>query len=98
MTFAIVGDFEDTAFCWRTQASTWPDPEEGILLASGAGALGVRLGKTIVQDSSPVFRPEIGIDEEADVDFMQSTVGLVWRALVFWMILLLLLTLSRLVG
>ena len=98
MTFAIVGDFEDTAYCWRTQASSWPDPEEGVLLASGAGALGVRLGMTIVQDSTPVFRPEIGMDEAADVDFLQSTVGLVWRALVFWMILLLLLTLSHLVG
>ena len=98
MTFAIVGDFEDTAYCWRTQAQSWPDPEEGILLASGAGALGVRLGMTVVLDSSPVFRPEIGIDEEADVNFMQSTVGLVWRALVFWLIMLLLLTLSNLVG
>jgi cobalamin biosynthesis protein CobD/CbiB len=98
MTFAIVGDFEDTAYCWRTQAASWPNPEEGILLASGAGALGVRLGSTIVQDSSPVFRPEIGIDEAADEDFMQSAVGLVWRALVFWMILLLLLSLASLVG
>lgn len=98
ITFAIVGDFEDTVYCWRTQAQNWPDPEEGILLASGAGALGVRLGMTIVQDSSPLYRPEIGMDEQADIDFMQSTIGLVWRALVFWMILLLLLSLSRLVG
>jgi cobalamin biosynthesis protein CobD/CbiB len=98
MTFAIVGDFEDTVYCWRTQAKSWPDPEAGIVLASGAGALGVRLGLTVVQDSSPVFRPEIGMDEAADVDFMQSAIGLVWRALVFWMILLLLLSLARLVG
>jgi adenosylcobinamide-phosphate synthase len=98
MTFAIVGDFEDTVYCWRTQAQNWPDPEAGIVLASGAGALGVRLGLTIVQDSSPVYRPEIGMDEEADVDFMQSAVGLVWRALVFWLVLLSLLTLASLVG
>jgi cobalamin biosynthesis protein CobD/CbiB len=98
MTFAIVGDFEDTAYCWRTQAQSWPDPEEGIVLTSGAGALGVRLGSTIVQDSSPVLRPEIGMDEEADADFMQSATGLVWRALVFWLVLLLLLSLARLVG
>jgi cobalamin biosynthesis protein CobD/CbiB len=98
ITFAIVGDFEETVYCWRTQSQNWPDTEEGIVLASGAGALGVRLGMTIVQDSSPVYRPEIGIAEAADVDFMQSTIGLVWRALVFWMILLLLLSLSRLVG
>jgi adenosylcobinamide-phosphate synthase len=98
MTFAIVGDFEDTAYCWRTQAQSWPDPEEGIVLTSGAGALGVRLGSTVVLDSSPVLRPEIGMEEEADADFMQSATGLVWRALVFWLVLLLLLTLARLVG
>ncbi|TXT27451.1 MAG: adenosylcobinamide-phosphate synthase [Gallionellaceae bacterium] len=97
-TFAIVGDFEDTVYCWRTQAQSWPDPEAGIVLASGAGALGVRLGQHIPQGGLPLDRPEMGIGEEADADFMQSTVGLVWRALVFWMILLLLLGLASLAG
>ena len=97
-TFAIVGDFEDTVYCWRTQAQSWPDPEAGILLASGAGAIGVRLGLPIPQGGLPLDRPELGIGEEADAEFMQSTVGLVWRALVFWMIILLLLGLATLVG
>lgn len=98
ITFAIVGDFEDTAYCWRNQAESWPDPEAGILLASGAGALGVRLGQTIVQDQQPVFRPEIGIGDEADVDYMQSAIGLVWRAMVFQLVALLLLTVANLLG
>ncbi|MDX8398954.1 MAG: CobD/CbiB family protein [Gallionellaceae bacterium] len=98
MTFAIVGDFEETAYCWRTQAQSWPDPEAGIILASGAGALGVRLGMTLVQDSSPVYRPDIGMEQAADVDVMQSAVGLVWRALVFWLFLLLLLSMASQVG
>jgi adenosylcobinamide-phosphate synthase len=98
ITFAIVGDFEDTVYCWRTQAKSWPDPEAGIVLASGAGALGVRLGLPIPQGGLPLSRPELGIGDEADADFMQSTVGLVWRALVFWMILLLLLGMATLVG
>jgi adenosylcobinamide-phosphate synthase len=98
ITFAIVGDFEDTAYCWRNQAESWPDPEAGILLASGAGALGVRLGQTIVQDQQPVFRPEIGIGDEADVDYMQSAIGLVWRAMVFQLLALLLLTVANLLG
>ena len=98
ITFAIVGDFEDTVYCWRTQAQSWPDPEAGIVLASGAGALGVRLGQAIPQGGLPLDRPELGIGDEADADFMQSAVGLVWRALVFWMILLLLLSLATLVG
>lgn len=97
-TFAVVGDFEDTAYCWRTQAASWPDPEAGILLASGAGALGVRLGMPIPQGGLPLDRPELGIGDEADADFMQSTVGLVWRSVVFWLILLALLTLANLLG
>jgi adenosylcobinamide-phosphate synthase len=98
VTFAIVGNFEDTIYCWRTQAASWIDPEAGILLASGAGALGVRLGQAIMQDQQPVFRPELGIGDEADTDYMQSAIGLVWRAMVFQLLALLLLTVANLLG
>jgi adenosylcobinamide-phosphate synthase len=42
--FAVVGDFEDAVYCWRTQARAWADPYMGVVLAAGAGAMGVRLG------------------------------------------------------
>ena len=98
LTFAIVGNFEDTIYCWRTQASNWPDKEAGILLASGAGSLGVRLGMAIPQGGLPLDRAELGVGDDADVDFMQSTIGLVWRSIVFMLILLLLMTLANLLG
>jgi adenosylcobinamide-phosphate synthase len=98
ITFAIVGDFEDTIYCWRTQAAGWPDPEAGILLASGAGALGVRLGMPLPQGGVLEDREELGIGDDADADFMQSAIGLVWRSVVFWMVLLLLLTLASFQG
>jgi adenosylcobinamide-phosphate synthase len=97
-TFAIVGDFEDTVYCWRTQASNWPDKEAGILLASGAGALGVRLGMPIPQGGLLLDRAELGVGDEADADFMRSTIGLVWRSVVFMLIFLSLLTLASLLG
>ncbi|MBU0622995.1 MAG: CobD/CbiB family protein [Gammaproteobacteria bacterium] len=97
-TFAIVGNFEDTAYCWRNQAADWPDPEAGILLAGGAGALGAKLGQTIVLDGQPSFRPEIGTGDDADVDIMQSAIGLVWRALLFQLFMLLMLTVANLLG
>lgn len=102
--FAIVGDFEDAIYCWRTQADKWPERGSGygagigIVLASGAGALGVRLGMPVVEAGEIADRAEIGTGDEADVDFMQSAVGLVWRALVLWLLLLLLLGLATLVG
>lgn len=100
--FAVVGNFEDAVYCWRTQADKWPDrvlgSGIGIVLASGAGALGVRLGMPYVEAGEIADRFEMGIGADADVDFMQSAVGLVWRALLLWLLLLLLLGLASLVG
>lgn len=96
--FAIVGDFEDAVYCWRTQPAQWPDRDLGIVLASGAGALGVQLGRPVVDGSEVSDRAELGLGDPPDVDFMQSAVGLVWRATVLWMLLLFLLGLASQVG
>lgn len=96
--FAIVGDFEDAVHCWRTQASQWPDRDLGIVLASGAGALGVQLGMPLVDGGEVTDRAALGLGDPPDADSMQSAVGLVWRATVLWMLLLLLLGLASLVG
>jgi len=98
LSFAVVGDFEDAVYCWRNQAQRWPDPVCGILLASGAGALGVRLGMPLREDGDISDRPELGLGDEADVDFMQSTIGLVWRTLVMALFLLALLWIASWVG
>lgn len=95
VAFAIVGDFEDAAHCWRTQADSWPDHNEGILLAAGAGALGVRIGQPIQESGEIVDRPELGTGDEAEIEYLQSFVGLVRRTLVLCVIGLLVLGLSR---
>ena len=95
VTFAIVGDFEDAIYCWRTQARQWPSPLEGILFTSGAGALGCTIGGSLTGPTGePEFRPELGLGEVADADIMVSAIGLVWRALLVWLVLLLLITLA----
>ncbi|HTH94886.1 MAG TPA: CobD/CbiB family protein [Rhodocyclaceae bacterium] len=97
--FAIVGDFEDAIYCWRSQAQTWVADAYGILLASGAGALGVRLGLPLHDDAGDLGdRPELGLGDDADVDFLQSTIGLVWRTLLLFMFVLTLFWLGSLVG
>lgn len=100
LSFAIVGDFEDAAFCWRTQAKAWSEQEggehAGIILASGGGALGVLLGGPLpVAGGEPELRPELGLSEQPDADLLPSAVGLVWRALVLWLLLVLLMTLAN---
>ena len=97
-SFSIVGNFEDAIYCWRTQAVLWPDRSSAILLSSGGGALGVRLGMPIHESGEIVDRPELGQGDEADADHMQSTVGLVWRALLVCLFMLALLGLAGWVG
>jgi cobalamin biosynthesis protein CobD/CbiB len=93
--FAVVGDFEDAIYCWRTQAAAWPDPHLGIVLAAGAGALGVKLGMPLTEVEGLQPRPELGLGEAADAAFLDSTVGLLWRALVLWVFVLIVLSLAR---
>ncbi|KON79937.1 CobD/CbiB family protein [Azoarcus sp. PA01] len=97
-SFSVVGDFEDALFCWRTQAMLWGEKASGILIAAGAGALGVRLGMPVHESGEIVERPEMGVGAEADADYMQSTVGLVWRALVLCLLMLALVVIAGWVG
>ncbi|MEH0165998.1 CobD/CbiB family protein [Paucibacter sp. JuS9] len=110
--FAIVGNFEEAVNAWRRDASLWMHANEGIILASAAGALGVQLGGRaapgVTPDRSKTF--ESGSDADAtgaagstqgaplQLGHLQSVVGLVWRSVVLWMLLLALLTLANLVG
>ena len=93
--FAVVGDFEDAIYCWRTQAPAWPDPNLGIVLASGAGALGVKLGMPLMEVEGLQPRPELGLGDAADAPHLDSTVGLLWRALVLWVFVLIVVSLVR---
>ena len=92
--FAMTGNFMGAIECWREQAASWRSHSQGILLAAAAGALGVKLGGVLHEDSGIVYRPPIGDGDDADVDYMQAAVGLIWRALVLWLFMILLATIA----
>ncbi len=104
IAFAVVGNFEDAIYAWRNFAHRWKNESEGIILASGGGAIGVRLGSpeenavvlpmdaALVDSAAP--EPEIIPGEPASIRSLQSAVGLVWRALLLWMFLLLILSMA----
>jgi adenosylcobinamide-phosphate synthase len=109
VAFAVVGNFEDAIYAWRNFADRWADESKGIILAAGGGAMGVRLGTPA--ENAPQLLPvdaatvdlsdsetEVLPGEEPSVRALQSTVGLVWRALLLWMMLLLLLSGAVLLG
>lgn len=85
LTYAIAGNFEDATFCWRTQSGAWPEPEDGVVLAAGAGAMGVKLGQPLTVAGTPLWRPELGTGQPPDADSIDSGVSMIWRGLTIWL-------------
>ena len=110
--FAVVGNFEEAINCWRRDAGLWKYPNEGIILAAAAGAVGVQLGGSaapgVTPDRSKTFEAGASPDSVGaegstpglppEFGHLRSVVGLVWRSVVLWMLLLALLSLANLVG
>ena len=86
LTYAIAGNFEDATYCWRTQAPAWLEPEDGVVLAAGAGAMGVRLGQSVSIGGETVWRPELGTGQAPDADCIDSAISMIWRGLVIWLV------------
>ena len=85
----------------------------GIILAATSGAVNVRLGGVALQatfeanspvgfsaDDKPMLdgTTQTTLGREPEVAHLRSIVGLVWRSVVLWMVLLALLTLAKLLG
>lgn len=94
-SFSVAGNFEDAAYCWRMQARSWGHGSEGVIMASGAGALGVKLGGALREYGMRHQRPEVGIGAEVEVEDLRSIVGLIWRTLALWLLLLFVVSLAR---
>jgi adenosylcobinamide-phosphate synthase len=87
---------------------------DGLILAATSGAVNVRLGgealkAAFASEASPGFQvngaeagepvaTESTPGREPEIAHLRSIVGLVWRSVVLWMVLLALLTLARLLG
>ena len=110
LSFAVVGSFEDAIDSWRNFEPRFDGDNDGILLAATAGAVNIRLGKGAGVAASPVDGghtvPEGNSDrllasasgQTPELAHLAVIVGLVWRTVVMWMVLLALLTLARLLG
>lgn len=107
--FAVVGNFEDAIYAWRNFADRWMHETTGIILTAGGGAMGVRLGtpaetavnvlpsETLAADAT-AFEADVVPGDTPSLRALQSTVGLVWRSLLLWMLLLLLVSIAAWLG
>ncbi len=95
--FAVVGSFEDAIDSWRNHANRHGPLNDGVLLAATAGALNVALGID-AGAQEPVGESALPRRPLPELGHLRAVVGLVWRSVVMWMVLLALLTLARLLG
>ena len=107
--FAIVGSFEDAIDVWRNHAMRFADRNDGVILAATAGAIGVRLGGASLRPLSAETVPQPATapgaeagdglpGEAARTAHFTQVVGLVWRTVALWLLLLVLLTLAHVLG
>lgn len=98
--FAIVGNFEDAVYCWRGAiASGTATDSRTLLLASGGGALGLRIAEPVLE--ARWAEGEQGFEwpgAEPDAGSLRSAVGLVWRSVVLWISLFAMLTIATWLG
>ena len=109
LSFAMVGSFEEAIDNWRVYAQRFPNDNDGVILAATAGAINVRLGGEALRRRDAGYGEE-GADaqwesgsdstpgREPEMAHLRSVVGLVWRSVVVWLLLLALLTFARLLG
>lgn len=110
ISFAVVGSFEEAIDGWRNYETRFSADNDGIILAATAGAVNIRLGGTAGMAGFSVDEAQVTPTEPAamssetapgqtpELAHLAVIVGLVWRTVVLWMLLLALLTLARLLG
>ncbi|WP_180683666.1 CobD/CbiB family protein [Tepidicella baoligensis] len=95
LAFAVVGNFEEAIANWRQErpASAGND---AVLLAATAGAINVRLGGQLAGAGSADDAGWEGASSRApQLAHLASVVGLVWRSVLLWLLLLALGMLAR---
>ena len=90
LAFAVVGNFEDAVYCWRSQSPMRRDERDAVVLAAGAGALGTLLSTGAEGEAAEAMA--FGLGEAPGEEALASLEGLLWRALVLWGIVIAVLT------
>lgn len=89
LTYALLGKTATALRCWRVQARAWDSPNAGPVMASGAGALQVRLGGAAQYHGAIEQRPALGAGELPQGGDISRAMALVQRGAWLWCALLL---------
>jgi adenosylcobinamide-phosphate synthase len=85
LAYGLLGDSRSAFMCWRRQAPLWYSPNAGPVMASGAGALGLRLGGPACYGGQWKERPVLGCGEQPQSKDIGRALVLVRRASYLWL-------------
>lgn len=88
LSYALCGHTASAIKCWLTQAGTWYSPNAGPVMASGAGALSVKLGGAASYHGTVKHRPTLGMGESAQPHHIPHAIKLVKRSLILWCVII----------
>ena len=97
LSYAIMGSFEEALHCWRRQMGIWSDINSGPLLASGFGAMHMQNCES-TDDVADYDATIGGLSVVPDAGHIRGVIALVWRVLLFWLAIGLLMTVAHLFG
>jgi adenosylcobinamide-phosphate synthase len=84
--YAILGDTRSALECWRTQAAIWKSPNAGSVMATGAGALQLRLGGDARYHNEIQQRPLLGCGADPGGSDIRRALMLVQQTLLLWLV------------
>ncbi|MCW8827526.1 MAG: adenosylcobinamide-phosphate synthase CbiB [Gammaproteobacteria bacterium] len=89
LAYLLVGDTVRGWRCWRQQGGQSDSPNAGVVMASGAGALGVQLGGPAVYHGELCEKPLLGEGVPPQGADIARAISLVQRALILWLVAIL---------
>ena len=76
LLYAVCGNTKNALNAWKNQASDWYSPNAGVVMATGAGALNIRLGGAAIYHGRLKQRPDLGSGKDACADDIQRSIRL----------------------
>jgi len=86
LSYACLGQLTWALICWAKQGKNWKSPNAGVVMATGAGALGLQLGGVAVYHGQRQNRPILGQGRVPTAHDIKRAVSLLNRALILWLI------------
>jgi len=93
LAYALGGNVLLALSCWRDQAPKCSSPNGGVVMASGAGSLNIKMGGAAEYDGYRCDKPLLGSGRSAQASDIPRACRLVWLSAVYWLALLLILAL-----